>query len=110
MRWFGIKAMLISVVCISSSMAMDSDVSLYKKKGCAGCHGGLSDVAIIKEANAPLIDQIAKKYRGQPDVEKKLVEQMIDKACKGSATKDCHPELKATRTERLRLVRFMLAR
>jgi cytochrome c551/c552 len=110
MKWLDRNVMLVLVACVAPTMALADDVGLYKKKGCAGCHGGLPDVELIKEANAPFIDEVAKKYRGKVGVEQKILEEIINKTCKTAEEKDCHPQVKITKTERLRLIRFMLSR
>ena len=106
---FHLKAVLVCTALIAAPLALATDASLYKKKGCAGCHGGLPDVELIKEANAPLVNDVAKKYRGKSGVEQQILDQIVSKTCKTTEEKDCHPQVKITKTERLRLIRFMLA-
>jgi len=61
-----------SIVAASGAQAADAKVSedLLKKNACTACH------AIDKKMVGPAYKDVAAKYRGQKDIEAKLVEKV----------------------------------
>lgn len=68
---------------------------LAKASGCTGCH----DVNTKKVG--PAFKDVAKKYKGQADAEKKLVAEL------GEGKK--HPPVKASEADRTTLVKWVLS-
>jgi cytochrome c551/c552 len=97
-----IRSTCMTILFAGLAIALNAyaDERLSKNKGCASCHGGVPGVSIIPDANAPLMTDIRAKYKGQPEVQERLVQQLME------CTK--HPKVKTTDSERRKLVRFFL--
>ena len=60
----------IALFLLSPPVAAQTADALIKKHGCAVCH------SVDKTGVGPAYKEVAKKYAGQKDIEKKLVEKV----------------------------------
>ncbi len=63
-------ALLLSMVNVAWGLDEESASSLARKSGCMKCHG------IDKKKDGPAFTEIARKYKGKADAEKKLITQV----------------------------------